>query len=706
MMRDAHASAQGAVARMRGRLRDHTVQCENRAMEKLGSFCPLDCPDACSLEATVEGPRLLRLDAGHGNPLTQGFICGKVRNIAQHIHAAPRILQPLLRSGPKSEGRFQPVDWKTALDAVEHGLREAIRVHGHESVLPYCYGGSNGFLTQDALDLRFFRRLGSSQLLRTFCAAPTGRAASGLYGRMAGAALEDYVHSRCIVLWGVNPQASGIHLVPILKEARARGAKLIVVDPRRTPLAEDADLHLQLHPGTDLPIALALAAEIFRRDAADTTFLATHAAEVDEFRRRAQRWSLADAARTSGVSEHALEQFLELWLPAAPAVIRCGWGIERTRHGGSAVAAVLALPAIAGKFGVRGGGYTMSMGGAWKPDVEALVRAPAPATRSVNMNQLGHALTELRDPPIAALWVYNANPAVTAPDQGRVIAGLQRRDLFTVVHEQVMTDTARLADVVLPATHFLEHDELARGYGSLVIQRAGPVLPAPGLARSNHSLFLEMLERFELHEHGDPVSIEDCVNALLAAAPDGERIAHELATQGFSFPPCGHTPVQFVDEFPRTTDRRIHLVAESLEQEAPGGLYHFDGSALQQSAYPFRLISPARADTITSTFAQWLKGPTPVHMAPEDAARLSLGDGQPVRVRGASGAAGFLLRIDAAMKPGTLMIHKGWWRHHAPNQFTANLFAPDTLTDLGGGACFNDARVTVEALRPRTAGKA
>ncbi len=674
-------------------------------MENLRTFCPLDCPDACTLEARVDEGRLISLDAGVGNPLTQGFICGKVRNVTRHIHAAPRILHPLLRSGPKSEGKFHPVDWKTALDAVEHGLREAVRVHGHESVLPYCYGGSNGFLTQDALDLRFFRRLGSSQILRTFCAAPTGRAATGLYGRMAGVALEDYVHARCIVLWGVNPNASGIHLVPILKEARARGAKLIVVDPRVTTLAKEADLHLQLRPGTDLPVALALAGELFRRGAAAAAFLAEHVSEVDEFRRRAEKWTFTEAAATAGLKVAELERFLELWLPATPAVIRCGWGLERNRHGGSAVAAVLALPAIAGKFGVRGGGYTMSMGGAWKPDVEALVRAPAPTTRSINMNQLGQALTELRDPPVAALWVYNANPAVTAPDQARVLAGLQRKDLFTIVHEQVLTDTARLADVVLPATHFLEHHELARGYGSLVVQQASPVLKAPGLARSNHDVFTEMLARFELVEEGDTFSVEDCVAALLKNAPEGERIARELAEHGCSFPPCGHTPVQFVDVFPLTSDRRIHLVPEALDAEAPRGLYHFEASA-PDALHPFTLISPARAETITSTFAQLLAGPAPVHMSPEDATSLGLVDGDPVRLSGERGRAGFPVRIDAALKPGTLMMHKGWWRHHAPNGFTANLFAPDTLADLGGGACFNDARVAVEKLVPRPAAKA
>ncbi|MSR74323.1 MAG: hypothetical protein EXS14_02470 [Planctomycetes bacterium] len=666
-------------------------------METRRSACPLDCPDACTLHVHVEDGVVRRIEGGHDNPLTAGFICGKVRNFAEHVYGTERVRAPLLRNGPKGSGEFVEVGWDAALDAVETGLRASMERHGPESVLPYCYGGSNGFLTQDAWDLRFFHRLGASRILRTFCAAPSGRAATGLYGRMAGVALEDYVHARCIVLWGVNPNASGIHLVPILKAARERGAKLIVVDPRRTPQAALADLHLQPRPGTDLPIALALANAIFERGAHDQSFLATNACEVHEFRQRAAAWSLERAAAESGCGVAQLEQFLGLYLGANPAVIRCGWGPERNRNGGSATAAILALPAIAGKFGVRGGGYSMSQSGAWKPDSARALNAPAPNTRAINMNQLGAALTNLQNPPVAALFVYNANPLATAPDQTRVLQGLQRTDLFTVVHEQSMTDTALHADVVLPATTFLEHRELARGYGSLFVQDAAPAIPPVGLARSNHALFSELLRRFGLDQDDDALSEEDYLHQLLEHAPGGERMAAELRERGWSIPPVGHTPVQFAEVMPLTVDGKVHLVPRELDREAPHGLYHYAQDPATK-AHPLALISPARADTISSTFAQQIHGAAEVLVAPMDAAARGLNTGMRVRVWNAQGAAELPVRISADLRAGTVLIHKGYWRRHAANGFTSNALCPDTLADLGGGACFNDARVELTPL--------
>ncbi|HEY5938175.1 MAG TPA: molybdopterin-dependent oxidoreductase, partial [Kofleriaceae bacterium] len=508
------------------------------------SACPLDCPDLCGLEVTVENGRVTKVDGDRRNPITDGFICGKVRKIADHLYGEHRVLTPLVRAGAKGSGTFHPVSWDEALALVADKLTAIRERAGGEAILPYHYGGSNGWLTEGALASRLFRRLGSSRLERTFCAAATTAATQGLYGVMPGVALEDLEHAKLIVLWGVNPSATGIHLVPVIERAREAGAKLVVVDPRRTPLARRADLHLPVRPGADLPLALAMIHALFARGHANREFLAAHATGVDELAIRAARWSISDAAEVAGLDPRAVDRFIELYAASHPAVIRVGWGLERNRNGGSAVAAVLALPAVAGKFGVRGGGYTLSNSDArWTVKRETAIGEPVPATRSVNMSDLAGALRTLRDPAIECLFVYNCNPVSTAPDQSGVIEQLSRDDLFVVVHEQVMTDTAQLADVILPATAFLEHRDLRRGYGAMRLFDSPAVATPPGAARTNNELFGALLERLHLARPGEPTTDDELVAATFAASPVGAELAGALAERAVASPPGGERPI-------------------------------------------------------------------------------------------------------------------------------------------------------------------
>jgi anaerobic selenocysteine-containing dehydrogenase len=668
------------------------------ATETLRSICPLDCPDACSLDVKVDAGRVVGVDGSHANPLTAGFICAKVRRFPEHMYGPERVLQPSVRDGDKGTGRFRPVSWDEALDRVAGALADARDRFGGESILPFYYGGSNGYLTQDATDARLFRRLGSSRLLRTVCAAPTGAAAGGLYGKMPGVALPDYEHARLIVIWGCNPTATGIHLGPAIQRARQRGARLVVVDPRKTRLARQADLHIALRPGTDLPVALSLIAWLFDSKRADLDFLAAHAIGTDTLRARASSWTFARAAGEAGVSVPDLEAFARLYADTSPAVIRCGWGPERNRNGGSSIAAILALPAVAGKFGIRGGGYTMSNSPAWRDiDSGAASAAPEPPTRAVNMNQLGTALADLKAPPIKVLFVYNANPVATIPNQQKVRAGLVRDDLFTVVFDAVWTDTARYADVVLPATTFLEHDELARGYGGYVLHAARPVVPPAGEARANHVVFAELVRRLGLRRDGDPEGADALVEALLASAPDGARLRQDLARDGRAEPAFGATPVQFVDVFPRTPGAKIDLCPETLDREAPGGLYGYLPDPATPAA-PLALISPASSHTVSSTFGQLVPGPVPIELSPEDARRRGIADGDRVRVWNALGEVRCRAALNPDLRSGVAMLPKGLWARHTDNGATANALCPETLTDLGGGACFNDARVEVQRL--------
>ncbi len=337
----------------------------------VSSVCPLDCPDACSLEVRLEGDRVVALGGSRVNPLTEGYICSKVRRYPEHVHGDRRVRYPRIRTGRKGDGEFRRGSWDEALDRIAGRLRDLASRGAGEAILPLSYGGSNGYLSQDTTDARLFSRLGASRLARTVCAAPSSSAASGLYGKMAGIAPQDYAHARLIVLWGVNPSVSGIHIVPHIQAAQRAGAKLVVVDPRRTRLAEHADLHLAVRPGGDLPLALAVIRWLFENGGADEKFLAEHTTGSEELRRRAAPWTIDRAASASGVAASQIERFASLYAESSPAALRCGWGLERNRNGGSAVAAVLALPAVAGKFGVRGGGYTMSNSSIWDLDSRA-----------------------------------------------------------------------------------------------------------------------------------------------------------------------------------------------------------------------------------------------------------------------------------------------------------------------------------------------
>jgi anaerobic selenocysteine-containing dehydrogenase len=669
-----------------------TTSPESWGHSTVRTACPLDCPDACTLDVTVEKGRVVKIDGGDANPVTRGYICAKVRRFAERLYGEDRLLYPAIRNGIKGQGTFNRVSWDEALDHIADRMQKIRETTGAEAILPFSYGGSNGLLTQDTNDATLFRAFGTSRLARTVCAAPTGAANLALYGKMAGVTYADYVHARLIVLWGVNPSASGIHLIPYLREARKHGAKLVVIDPRATSLARQADLHLAPQPGTDLPIALAIHRYLFDHGV-NEQFLAEHTKGAAELRARANEWPIERAAAEADINASALAHFAEMYRTTSPALVRCGWGLERNRNGGSAAAAILALPAIGGKFGVRGGGFSMSnsaslgiKSAAWMDDT------PEPQTRLVNMNHLGRALTEYTNPRVEMLFVYNCNPVATMPDQNRVIEGLKRDDLFTVVYEQVFTDTARYADVVLPATTFLENYDIAKSYGPITLQLVRPVIEPVGEARANAEVFSDLAARLGI---GEPEEETDTLLRVASRLPQG--LSAELLETGSATPPFGGAPVQFVDVFPLTPDRKIDLFPSALDTSAPAGLYGYQADPRSEK-YPLALISPASEKSVSSTLAELRQRAAVLQMHPSDAQARGLTTNDPVRVFNDRGEVQCPVALNADIRPGTVSLAKGLWRKSTYNGSTSNALVPDTLTDVGGGACFNDARVQVASL--------
>ena len=654
--------------------------------------CPLDCPDSCSLSVKLTKGRLVEIDGSTRNPVTNGFICAKVRGFAKRVYGEDRLHHAGVREGSKGEGRFKKTTWDKALDLIANRMKQIRDEHGAEAILPFSYGGSNGLISQDTSDAQLFRQFGTSRLARTVCAAPTTSVSQAMYGRMPGVSYVDYQHARLIIIWGANPPSSGIHLLPHIRAAVEAGAALVVIDPRRTSLAKQADIHLQVRPGTDVAVALAMHRFLFENGFEDEAFLNEHTHGVDKLKARASEWTLDRAGTVADVDPDLIERVAEMYAETSPAVIRCGWGLERNRNGGNAALSVLALPAVAGKFGVRGGGFTMSNSGAWTVNTDVVTNSVEPTTRVINMNQLGRALTEYVKPSVQMLFVYNCNPAVTMPDQNRILQGLKRDDLFTVVFDQVLTDTAQWADVVLPATTFLEHYDLARAYGPISLQLVQPVIEPVGDSRPNVEVFSDLGQRLGLNINpsfrSDPESVMHVATALKADVRDS------LMSSGIATSECPAEPIQFIDVFPRTIDARINLFPEALDLETPIGIYAYQGDTANEK-YPLIMLSPATSKTITSTLGESRERIVSLEMHPHDASARDLTTGDTIRVFNDLGEIHCFIRTNQDMKVGTVGLPKGLWRKSTLNGSTANALVSDASTDVGGGACFNDTRVDV-----------
>ena len=451
------------------------------------SVCALDCPDACSLLVEIDGDeRATKLRGNPAHPITRGFLCGKVARYLEREYHPERLLYPQRRVGAKGEGRFERITWDEALDETAHRLGEISARYGSEAILPYSYAGTMGLLNGAGMDRRFFHRLGASRLDRTICSAAGGEALMRSQGAKLGTEPEQFAHSKLIIAWGANVLGTNVHLWPFIVEARRKGAKFYVIDPVRTRTGKAADRHFAIYPGSDPALALGLIHVILREGRQDRDYLAQYANGFAELEQLALEYPPEKAAALTGIAAEDIETLAREYATIRPAAIRLNYGVQRSERGGSAVRAIAALPVLTGSWRELGGGLQLTTSGAFELNRAALERPDLQwsgplgrQARPVNMSELGSALTTLNEPPVQALVVYNSNPAAVAPHQNKVLAGLRRSDLFTVVLEHFQTDTADFADLLLPATTFLEHTDLYLAYGHYYLQLARPALPAP-----------------------------------------------------------------------------------------------------------------------------------------------------------------------------------------------------------------------------------
>jgi anaerobic selenocysteine-containing dehydrogenase len=437
--------------------------------QTLPSVCPLDCPDTCSMMVTVHDNQIVQVRGSRVNPLTRGALCAKVAHYPEHVHGPDRLRTPLRRKGAKGEGHFESITWDVALDLVYERFTAVCQEYGPQAILPLNYSGPHGLLAQGSMDLRFFHKLGATRLARRpLCGGVKGEAFVGTYGAVPLMRPEHVAHARLIVVWGNNITVSQLHLMPLITEARKQGAKLIVIDPRRTQIARRADMHIAIKPGTDVVLAWALAAELERIGGLDHNFITEHVLGARAFLEHARRITVAGAASVCGVSEDQICQLAKMYKTISPAVICPGSGPERNQNGGSGLRAVFALPALAGKFGVPGGGLLQGASAAFPKTLARLQgeNFVPPRTRTLNIVTIGRDLLNPDlDPPIKAAFIYNHNPVIVHPDQNTMKKALAQEDLFTVACDVVMTDSVKYADVVLPACSHFEHADLYPSYG-------------------------------------------------------------------------------------------------------------------------------------------------------------------------------------------------------------------------------------------------
>ena len=669
------------------------------------SVCPLDCPDTCSLTVTVEDDRIVAIRGSHANPYTGGVLCAKVPEAyPAFVHGAGRLRTPLRRVGDRGEGRFERITWADALDLIHARFTAVIAAHGPQAILPLNYAGPHGMLAGGSMDLRFFHKLGASLLdRRPLCGGIRTEAWVGTFGPVPGIPPEQIAHARLCVAWGNNVTWSNLHLMPLINRARKAGARLVVVDPKRTVIARQADLHIALRPGTDVVLAWAVAAELERRGGIDRAFVERHVAGFDEFMALARRFSLADAARVCGVNAADVRTLAEWYGAASPAAISVGNGLERNQNGGSGIRAIFALPALAGKFGVPGGGLVNGASFAFPKTPARLARPDLvpEGTRTLNIIDVGrHLLDAALAPPIKAIFVYNHNPVVVHPDANRLRRGLERADLFIVGADVVMTDSLRYADVILPAASHFEHADLYPAYGQHWLQRAEPVISPQGEALPNTEIFRRLAARFGF---SDPIfRASDAELMDDALDPDDPRLGgvrpHRLATdRALAMTVGGEEAILFRNVVPKTPSGKVELASTYLERKYGARLPSWRPV---ESRYPLALISPASDRRITSTFGglHVADGPPPLEMHPDDAHARGLQDGTRVRIWNDLGEIRLPLRISDALPRGVVCTLKGAWLATSDNGQTVSALCPAHHADISEGACFNDARVEVAAV--------
>lgn len=659
------------------------------------SVCPYDCPDACGLLVDVEDGRAVKVSGDPDHPYTRGVLCAKMQRYELTVHSPRRLLTPLLRCGKKGSGEFMPISWQEAIERISGRWREIIAAFGAEAILPYSYAGTMGVVQRNS-GHPFFHRLGASRLDRTICSPAKGAGWKAVMGDTPTVDPDEVLKSDLVILWGINAAATSVHFMHRVNEAKKSGAEVWLIDTYRTPTAAAADRVFLVRPGSDGALALAMMHILHRDGLLDRKFIAGN---VQGFERLAAEilpdWTAAAASRVTGLEAAEIERLAAAFGKAAAPFIRIGSGLSRYGNGAMTVRTIACLPALVGAYGRPGAGCfpDTSTGAAFAMNEVTREDFMAAPTRIINMNRLGEALCELDRPPVKSLYVYHSNPAAITPDQNAVIRGLMRDDLFTVVHERFMTDTARYADIVLPATSSLEHPDIYRSYGTYLIQRAARIIPPVGDSRSNREVFALLAGAMGFEEPFFRQGTDGLIDQLLElpsplrAGIDLQRLAEGRAVrlevktdQSRFFTPSG----------------KIEILNPAEKEPLPRYLPTHE----ENGEFPLRLMTAPSLHSLNASFYERddlraKQGGMTLMMNPEDAAVRGLVDGGTVTAWNSLGEVTFLLKVTAAVQAGVVVAEGVWWLEFAPGRRSVNALVSQRLTDQGGGSTFYDNRVDV-----------
>lgn len=675
--------------------------------------CPHDCPDTCALITSVVNGRAVSVEGAKDHPTTAGVLCTKVARYLERTYSDQRLLHPLKRVGPKGKGQFTRITWDEALDTIASRFKAiAQSAEGPEAIVPYSYAGTMGLVQSAGMDRRFFHRLGASILDRTICASAGFEGYRATIGATIGTDPERFAEARLIILWGTNPVVSNLHLWRKVQEAKRRGAKLIAIDPYRSQSADKCDEHLAPLPGTDAALALALMHCLIRDEHLDHEYIAQFTLGFEALKERVALWTPERAASITGLKIDAIENLASDYGRIRPAAIRVNYGLQRHGGGGMAMRTIACLPALTGDWRQAAGGILLSTSGTYPMNTAALERPDLLPNRPrhVNMSAIGNALLEA-SPPIRALYVYNSNPVAVAPESRKVVQGFLRDDLFTVVHDSFLTDTADYADIVLPATTQLEHFDIHKSYGHLYVLVNHPAIPPLGEAKPNSEVFRLLAARMGFKEAALFESDQEI--ARQAFQWDHPRLRSvdwaTLMQRSWARLTVPESYAPFAEGKFLTPSGKCEFYSETLAAQGvdPLPAYTPPHESVQSAPelarrYPLALISPPARNFLNSSFGHLPRfreeeGEPRLELHADDAMPRGLADGSWVRVFNDRGEYRAKLVVSERVRPGVAMSPSIWWKKLSPDGRNVNEVTSQKLTDLGGTAAFYDVLIEVAA---------
>jgi anaerobic selenocysteine-containing dehydrogenase len=708
---------------------------EESARRIIRGACPHDCPDTCSFFVTVENGRAIKIEGAEDHPTTAGFLCTKVNRYLERTYSPQRVLYPMKRAGEKGKGIFTRISWDEALETIAAKFKE-IAADDPQAVLPYSYAGTMGLVQGEAMDRRFFHRLGASLLDRTICASAGAAGYKATIGASMGTDPERFSEAKLILIWGSNPITSNVHLWPKILEARRKGAKIVAIDPYRSLSAEKCDQHIALLPGTDGALALAMMHVIINESLIDRDYIERYTLGFNLLRERVREYSPSHVATIVGVDADIIIRLAREYAMIRPAAIRLNYGMQRHAGGGMAVRTIACLPALIGAWRDPAGGVVLSTSGTFGINTNLLHRPDLiwNNPRTINMSAIGDALAgyhrsvEYRDrretgpeigqalkpldPPVRAIYVYNSNPVAVAPDSGKVIAGFKREDLFTVVHEIFQTDTADYADILLPATTQLEQFDIHKAYGHLYLLINKPAIEPLGEAKPNSEVFRLLADRMGFTEECFRDSDEEIARQSITSGNPRMRGIdfEELRDRGWMRLNVPEIYAPFAEgNFP-TPSGKCEFFSETLATQGidPLPIYIPPREAVRTAPelakkYPLAIISPPAHNFLNSSFANL---PSFIHAEKEprleihidDAAHRNIKDGDRVRVFNDRGEFQLTARVGERARPGVVVALSVWWKKLTSDGCNANEVTSQALTDLGAAATFYDVLVEVEKI--------